>query len=101
MLSQLEVSFGSKGDLADPAGVNPLLPPKPDISALATYVSNGPLTNHTMQQQGFYSITLSAISNMPVGTLRPMAVAFLRLITSSNLVGCSTGISATLVPRMI
>jgi len=36
-----EVRSGSNGDLADPAGVSPLLPPKPDISALATYVSNG------------------------------------------------------------
>ena len=33
------------------------------------------------------------------GTVTPIALAVLRLITSSNLVGCSTGMSATLVPR--
>jgi hypothetical protein len=51
-----EVRSGSNGDLADPAGVSPLLPPKPDISALATYVSNGP----TPEVVGAAYITLYA-----------------------------------------
>src|SRR6266480_1381990 len=40
---------------------------------------------------GRYSISLSALSNNAGGTVTPMALAVFRLITSSNLVGCSTG----------
>jgi hypothetical protein len=46
-----------------------------------------------------YSITLSARTNNASGTVTPIALAVFRLITSSNLVGCSTGMSATLLPR--
>jgi hypothetical protein len=46
-----------------------------------------------------YSITLSARATNIAGTVTPIALAVLRLITSSNLVGCSTGMSAILVPR--
>jgi hypothetical protein len=45
-----------------------------------------------------HSITLSARANNASGTVTPIALAVFRLITSSNLVGCSTGMSATLVP---
>jgi hypothetical protein len=48
---------------------------------------------------GVYSITLSARANNASGTVTPIALAVLRLITSSNLFGCSTGMSPTLVPR--
>ena len=41
-----------------------------------------------------YSITSSASCCNCGGTLSPSALAVLRLITRSNLVGCSTGISA-------
>src|SRR6516225_5959951 len=46
-----------------------------------------------------HSITLSARANNASGTVTPIAFAVLRLITSSNLVGCSTGMSAGLTPR--
>ena len=46
-----------------------------------------------------HSITLSARTNNASGTVTPIALAVFRLITSSNLVGCSTGMSATLLPR--
>ena len=46
-----------------------------------------------------HSMTLSARATNVAGTVTPIALAVLRLITSSNLVGCSTGMSATLVPR--
>ena len=46
-----------------------------------------------------YSITLSARANNASGTVTPIAFAVLRLITSSNLVACWTGMSATLLPR--
>src|SRR5207245_3723757 len=43
-----------------------------------------------------YSITWSARPSTGGGIFRPSAFAVLRLITSSNLVGCSTGRSAGL-----
>ena len=39
----------------------------------------------------FYSITSSARASSIGGTSMPSAFAVLRLMTSSNLVGCSTG----------
>jgi hypothetical protein len=41
-----------------------------------------------------YSITSSAIANSPGDTVRPRALAVLRLIASSNLIGCSIGKAA-------
>src|SRR5262249_38298722 len=48
-----------------------------------------------------HSITLSARSTRPAGTSCPIALAVLRLITSSNVVGCSTGRSAGFAPLRI
>ena len=45
-----------------------------------------------------YSITSSALTRSVFGTLKPRAFAVLRLITNSNLVGCSTGKSAGFSP---
>src|SRR5262245_1270217 len=46
-------------------------------------------------------ITLSARMSTIAGIVNPRALAALRLITSSNSVGCSTGRSAGLVPFRI
>ena len=46
----------------------------------------------------YHLITLSALYSIDCGIVRPICFAVLRLITSSNLVGCSTGRSAGLVP---
>jgi hypothetical protein len=48
-----------------------------------------------------YLITSSARASTVGGTVRPNAFAVARLMTSSNLVGCSTGRSAGLAPRRI
>ncbi len=48
-----------------------------------------------------YSITSSASASIVGGISRPSAFAVLRLMTRSNLVGCSTGRSAGLAPRKI
>jgi len=48
-----------------------------------------------------YSITLSARTRNVSGIVSPSAFAVVRLTTKSNLVGCSTGMSAGLVPRRI
>src|SRR5262249_49925862 len=45
-----------------------------------------------------HSITSSAMASTPGGIVRPSAFAVLRLITSSNLVGCTTGRSAGFAP---
>src|SRR5262249_36104962 len=49
----------------------------------------------------FHSITASARSRDGFGIVMPSALAVLRLITRSNLVGCSTGRSASFAPRRI
>ena len=48
-----------------------------------------------------YSITSSAVASRVGGTVRPNALAVLRLITNSNLVGCSTGRSDGFAPLRI
>src|SRR5262249_40958998 len=45
-----------------------------------------------------YSITSSAATSSDGGIVRPSALAVLRLITNSNLVGCSIGRSSGLAP---
>jgi hypothetical protein len=46
-----------------------------------------------------YSITRSAVASNAGGMSRPSDFAVLRLITSRNFVGCSTGSSSGCVPR--
>src|SRR5262245_23296452 len=48
-----------------------------------------------------HSITSSARASSVGGTSRPSALAVNKLMTRSNLVGCSTGISAGFAPRRI
>jgi hypothetical protein len=48
-----------------------------------------------------YLITLSARASTFCGIVTPICFAVLRLITSSNFVGCSTGRSAGLAPFRI
>jgi hypothetical protein len=48
-----------------------------------------------------YSISSSARASSVAGTLRPIDLAVLRLIISSNLVGCSTGMFTGFSPRKI
>jgi hypothetical protein len=70
-----------------------LAPPK------ATLCANNGLMHRS--KQDCYSITSSARASSDGGTARPRAFAVLRLMTSSNLVGCSTGISAAFAPFRI
>ena len=48
-----------------------------------------------------HSITSSAVASSLSGTVRPSVLAVLRLITRSNLVGCSIGRSPGLAPLKI
>jgi hypothetical protein len=53
------------------------------------------------QERKSHSITSSAVAISAAGTSRPSALAVLRLMTNSKLVGCSTGMSPGFVPRRI
>src|SRR5215510_14078055 len=48
-----------------------------------------------------YCMTSSACNSSDCGIVRPIAFAVLRLIASSNFVGCSTGRSAGFAPLRI
>src|SRR6266487_2976100 len=48
-----------------------------------------------------HSITLSARASSDGGTVRPSTLAVVKLMTRSNLVGCSTGMSPGFAPRRI
>src|SRR5262249_2943309 len=48
-----------------------------------------------------HSITSSARASSDGGTVRPSALAVVRLMTRSNFIGCSTGMSPGLAPRRI
>ena len=52
-------------------------------------------------RQAAHSITSSARARREAGTARPMSLAVRRLMTSSNRVGCSTGVSAGFSPLSI
>ena len=59
---------------------------------------------HRSKQRGqlcglYHSITSSARASSIAGIVMPSALAVVRFTTRSNLIGCSTGISAGCVPR--
>src|ERR1700730_3131898 len=56
------------------------------------------LRTHAAQQDASYSITSSAVASNCGGTVRPSIVAVWELMTSSNLLDCTTGKSAGLAP---
>ena len=78
------------------------LHPKADMcSATSTCLlcANSELMQRSKKDR--YSINSSAVVRSDAGTVRPSAFAVLRLITISNLVGCSTGRSAGFMPLRI
>ena len=84
----LHVSYGSFASKATEA-VRPCIsatPPKADVNSpprLSPLSATSRLAPH--------SITSSASASIMGGMSRPSALAVLRLITNSNLVGCMTG----------
>jgi hypothetical protein len=75
------------------------------LSGLKRDISRGPLrANFRLMhrsKQHLYSITSSASWSTDRGTSTPIALAVLRLTTSSNFVGCSTGRSPAFAPFAI
>jgi hypothetical protein len=81
-----------------------LYPTKPPRRSFAIEAVTGQFRTHAPQQTTaklLYSITWSARTSTVPGMVRPSAFAVLRLMTSSNLVGCSIGSSAGLAPFRI
>jgi hypothetical protein len=70
------------------------LPPKADMCGATSDVRFGPIADT-------HSITSSARARNAGCTVTPIAPAVFTLMTNSNLVGCSTGISAGFVPFRI
>src|SRR5258708_36742992 len=62
---------------------------------------SGQTRTHAPQQTGLHSITWSARARNAGGKVNPIAFAVLRLTTSSNVVGCSTGRAAGFAPFKI
>src|SRR5262249_222951 len=60
--------------------------------------TEGRATKHGKKVPPPHSMTSSARASSEDGTVRPSVLAVLRLISSSNLVGCSTGRSPGFVP---
>ena len=69
--------------------------PKPDMRRLPRWANIGLM--HRSKKR-LYSITSSAVASSLSGILRPSALAVLRLMTSSYLVGACTGRSVGLSP---
>ena len=85
-----------------PPGPISALPPNSGhlltASACRYHATFGPMHQGELHR---YSITSSARASSVGGTSRPMALAVLRLMTSSNLIGCSTGRSYGFAPLRI
>ena len=73
------------------------LAPQADLHFGSPPVSHVPTGDITP----FHSIISSARSRNDLGIVMPIALAVVTLITSSNFVGCSTGISPGFMPRRI
>ena len=80
----------------------PLCGLKPDISRGPRSAKSGCEQMRQMTRRlCAYSITSSARARRDGGMVRPSALAVVKLMMRSNLVGCSTGMSPGLAPRMI
>jgi hypothetical protein len=76
-------------------------PPIADMERTSLNGSQVPTADVSRCSKNHYSITSSARARSVGGISRPSAFAVLRLITSSNLVGCWIGKSAGLAPLRI
>src|SRR5262249_3629857 len=74
------------------------IPPRVTMGPLAAVLADTMRGRQERQPCAFYSITSSARARSEGGTVSPRALAVLRLMTSLNVVGCSTGMSPGLTP---
>jgi hypothetical protein len=71
--------------------LSPLLPQHRTLASLTVMSQLCQLRTHAMQQKARHSITSSARATKVGGMVIPTAFAVFRLMTSSNLVGCTIG----------
>jgi hypothetical protein len=91
-------SVGQKRFKRD-VGVESALPQTADIGRRGRQVRSVPQPDScTATKQHHYSITSSAVASNVGGTVRPSILAVSALITSSNLLDCTTGRSPGLEP---
>jgi len=96
------VRSGSDPEVGDPPRKRPLCPPKRPNFALVHEVREGPqAAAGSSSKIPNYSITSSARTSSVEGTSMSSALAVIKLMTNSNLVGCSTGRSEGFDPRKI
>jgi len=95
------VRFGSKADILHRSADVRFTPKSRHWNSVAECPLCAKSGHMQCSKFGAYSITSSAATCRVCGTVRPSALAVLRLITKSNLIGCSTGRSAGRVPCKI
>src|SRR5438128_4143351 len=94
-------AFGGKADLAA-AHADTETDPKGTSTTLRDFARKAPSApSGTLLARAPHSITSSAAASSVGGTVRPSAFAILRLMTSSNFVGSSTGRSDDFAPLRI
>ena len=74
---------------------------QPDGVAARAAAAPGVTCRKRIKQATLHSITSSALTSSDCGTVKPSALAVLRLMIRSNFRGCSTGMSAGLAPFRI
>ena len=99
---RLRVMTYRSGNVERAAGVTPdTLAEAIALQRLSALCQQKRLMHRSKMKQLIYSITSSARASSDGGIVRPSALAVLRLMTSSNFVGCSTGRSPGLAPLRI
>src|SRR5262249_21613899 len=95
-MSALHPIATAKADIGKPACL--LYPRKRTCAVELGMSALGQKRTHAAQQTNLYSITSPARASTEGGIVRPSALAVLRLITNSYLVGACTGRSAGFSP---
>ena len=93
---------GSSGDMARHPSTLRKKRPRANQGAAYDYAAPSKVASESAHERDFdYSITSSAVASSVGGTSIPSAMAVLRLMTSSYLVGACTGRSAGFSPLRI
>src|SRR5256885_5884728 len=100
-MQRLPIAMGQTRKWRSPRGT-PVLASTTDIVGVHRHVRKVPLADScTAAEAASYSITSSARASSVGGMLKLIDFAVLMLITSSDVVGCSIGISLGLAPATI